>query len=293
MKKIKIDKTSEVLYYKKLNNGLELYVLPNINQKNFYITYSTKFGSINTEFKTTNDKEYKQVPNGIAHYLEHLMFNMKEGSAFIDQLLAMSAEDLEAYNQAYTEKMNAARKAGEDVYKADFEKVASDYEKEINTAFNTLPNQLKTLGEQSMKGFVDGLTKNTDYMSAGVKTFVKSMVDEFKKDLKIKSPSKVMFSIGEYTGEGFDQGLMSVIKSVQDTAGKIAGAVSSPLNDFGSNLGMVKSAVATGVNGVNSNSVVNNYNLVQNNTSPKPLSALETYQARRRQIAMMKAATMN
>jgi len=82
MKKIKIDKTNEVLYYKKLNNGLELYVLPNINQKNFYITYSTKFGSINTEFKTNNSSSFTKVPNGIAHYLEHLMFNMESGSAF-------------------------------------------------------------------------------------------------------------------------------------------------------------------------------------------------------------------
>jgi len=82
MKKIKIDKTNEVLYYKKLNNGLELYVLPNINQKNFYITYSTKFGSINTEFKTDKDNSFKKVPSGIAHYIEHLMFNMENGSAF-------------------------------------------------------------------------------------------------------------------------------------------------------------------------------------------------------------------
>ena len=220
-------------------------------------------------------------------------YDMQEGSAFIDQLLSMSAKDLDAYNKAYTEKMQAAQKAGEDIYKADFDKIASDYKKEINTAFKGLDKQLKTLGEQCMKGFVNGLTKNTDYMSKNIKTFVKAMVDEFKKDLKIKSPSKVMFEIGEYTGEGFDQGLMSIVKSVQDTAGKIAGAVSSPLNDFGTNLGMVKSAVGSSVNGMNSNSVVNNYNLVQNNTSPKPLSALETYQARRRQIAMMKAATGN
>ena len=82
MKKIKIDKTNEVLYYKKLNNGLELYVLPNINQKNFYITFSTKFGSINTEFKTNNNTSFSRVPSGIAHYLEHLMFNMESGSAF-------------------------------------------------------------------------------------------------------------------------------------------------------------------------------------------------------------------
>lgn len=82
MKKIKIDKTNEVLYYKKLNNGLELYVFPNINQKNFYITYSTKFGSINTEFKTNNSSSFTKVPSGIAHYLEHLMFNMESGNAF-------------------------------------------------------------------------------------------------------------------------------------------------------------------------------------------------------------------
>ena len=82
MKKIKIEKTDEFLYYKKLNNGLELYVLPNISQKNFYITFSTKFGSINTEFKTSNNSNFKKVPNGIAHYLEHLMFNMESGSAF-------------------------------------------------------------------------------------------------------------------------------------------------------------------------------------------------------------------
>ena len=82
MKKIKINKTTEILYYHKYDNGLELYVLPNINQKNFYITFNTKFGSINTEFKTNNNDKYIKVPNGIAHYIEHLMFNMENGNAF-------------------------------------------------------------------------------------------------------------------------------------------------------------------------------------------------------------------
>lgn len=82
MEKIKISNTNEVLYYHKFDSGLELYVLPNNNQKNFYITYSTKFGSIDTTFKTSNDSTYKTVPNGIAHYLEHLKFNLESGSAF-------------------------------------------------------------------------------------------------------------------------------------------------------------------------------------------------------------------
>ena len=82
MKEIKINKTNETLYYEKLDNGLEVYIVPNKYQKNFYITFTTKFGSINTEFKTSNDKTFKKVPNGIAHYLEHLMFNMEDGTAF-------------------------------------------------------------------------------------------------------------------------------------------------------------------------------------------------------------------
>ena len=81
MKKIKINNTNETLYYHKYDNGLELYVLPNINQKNFYITFNTKFGSINTEFKNKDNKDIT-VPNGIAHYIEHLMFNMENGNAF-------------------------------------------------------------------------------------------------------------------------------------------------------------------------------------------------------------------
>ena len=44
-------------------------------------------------------------------------------------------------------------------------------------------------------------------------------------------------------------------------------------------------AVTGGRSTVNNNT----YNLVQNNTSPKALTALETYQARRQQVAMLKA----
>lgn len=82
MKKINISKTDEYLYYKKLDNGLEVFILPNNNQKNFYITFNIKFGSNNIEFKINNSKSFTKVPNGIAHYLEHLMFNMENGTAF-------------------------------------------------------------------------------------------------------------------------------------------------------------------------------------------------------------------
>lgn len=82
MEKIKISGIEEVIYYETLSNGLQVYLLPNTNVKNFYITFNTHFGSMYTEFKHQNEKSYTKVPNGVAHYLEHLMFNMPDGSAF-------------------------------------------------------------------------------------------------------------------------------------------------------------------------------------------------------------------
>lgn len=219
-------------------------------------------------------------------------YDMTEGSAFMDRLLAMSKKDLEAYNQAYTEKMEAAQQAGEKIYKKDFNQIAKDYKAEIKTAFKGLDKELEELGTQTMKGFVTGLTKNTNYMSKNIKTFVKSMVDTFKKELKIKSPSRVMMEIGDYTGEGLIDGLKGTLNSVKKVANEMAQSVATPLDDMKSNIGDMKLGVNR-QNGVASDTtnVVNNYNLVQNNTSPKSLSALETYRARRQQIAMIKAMT--
>ena len=80
MNKIEIWGSKENLYKEHLDNGLDIYMVPNYNVKNFYITLNVKYGSIYNKFKYKG-KNY-DMPKGIAHYLEHLMFNMPEGSAF-------------------------------------------------------------------------------------------------------------------------------------------------------------------------------------------------------------------
>lgn len=219
-------------------------------------------------------------------------YDMKEGSAFMDRLLSMNAKDLEAYNKAYTEKMEAAQKAGESIYKADFNRIAKDYKTEINQAFNDLPTLLEEMGKEAMRGFLSGLTTNTDYMEDEIKLYVKAIVDTFKKDLKISSPSKVMMEIGDYTGEGLVNGLKSTINSVKKVAQEMAQSVATPIDGLKANIGEFKSAVnSNSPASVGTSTVINNYELQQNNYSPKSLTALETYQARRQQVAMVKAMT--
>lgn len=70
------------LYYEKLNNGLEVYIIPNNNQDNYHIEVVTKYGSSIKEFIPINEKEYLKLPLGVAHFLEHKMFDMEDGDVF-------------------------------------------------------------------------------------------------------------------------------------------------------------------------------------------------------------------
>ena len=246
------------------------------------------------EDQTRQIREYtdklRQIKEKVSSELfdQIAQYDMKEGNAFMNYLLGLSESELEAYNRSYTEKIKAATEAGNIIYGEDISNVAKAYQSEIEKAFKDLPGQLEELGQQAMQGFIEGLGFNTDYMHKEIRTFISAMIDQFKSQLQIHSPSAVTFDIGEYTGEGFVDGLMSLIKKAKAAAAELASVVSSPLDNITGDLSVLRGYVPASSLGPAAG-IVNNYNLVQNNTSPKSLSALETYQARRRQIALVKA----
>ena len=80
MKKINFKNLDLDLFYEKLDNGLEIFVLPKTNVNNIYVTFNTKYGSNISEFKPTDKNKMIKVPLGIAHFLEHKMFEQEDGS---------------------------------------------------------------------------------------------------------------------------------------------------------------------------------------------------------------------
>ena len=99
----------ETLYQEVLENGLTVAVLPRkgFTQKTAY--FVTNFGSIHTDF--TLDGEHHRVSAGIAHYLEHKLFDMPDGRDVSAEYAAMGAMvnaftsfDVTAYYFACTEK---------------------------------------------------------------------------------------------------------------------------------------------------------------------------------------------
>lgn len=71
----------ETLYYEQMENGLKVYLLPKLGFSKTYGLFSTQFGSIDTTFIPINEDKMIKVPDGIAHFLEHKMFEMKDGDA--------------------------------------------------------------------------------------------------------------------------------------------------------------------------------------------------------------------
>ena len=81
MEKIYYQTLKETLFHEKLENGLEVYLLPKIGFEKTYGLFSTRFGSIDTTFVPLGQKEMIKVEDGIAHFLEHKMFDMENGDA--------------------------------------------------------------------------------------------------------------------------------------------------------------------------------------------------------------------
>ena len=78
MKTINLKGLEMDVYEETLENGLKIYMLPYENKKNYFISFATRFGSNVLEFIDENNE--KQVPPlGIAHFLEHKMFEQSSG----------------------------------------------------------------------------------------------------------------------------------------------------------------------------------------------------------------------
>lgn len=82
MEKIVYEQLKETLYYEKLPNGLEVYILPKQDFNKTYATFTTKYGSIDNTFVPLQKEEMLRVPDGIAHFLEHKLFEKEDHDAF-------------------------------------------------------------------------------------------------------------------------------------------------------------------------------------------------------------------
>ncbi len=95
---IKIYENNEInekLYFKELDSGLKIYFFPKPGYTKKYAVFATDYGSIDNVFIPIGEKEEIEVPEGIAHFLEHKLFE-EPGENIFDKFSDYGA-DVNAY----------------------------------------------------------------------------------------------------------------------------------------------------------------------------------------------------
>lgn len=93
-------------------SGLTLLLKPMPEYSSVFALFATKYGSVNSTFKTDRDDDYITIPDGMAHFLEHKLFEGEVEDAFVSysrtgaNANAYTSFDKTAYLFSATEKVN-------------------------------------------------------------------------------------------------------------------------------------------------------------------------------------------
>ena len=82
IQEIQNERLGEKIFKIDHRSGLTIYVCPKEGYQSTYAIFGTQYGSIDTKFRRKGEKEWTTVPEGIAHYLEHKLFESEDGDAF-------------------------------------------------------------------------------------------------------------------------------------------------------------------------------------------------------------------
>ena len=82
-------KVKEKLYIEKLENGLTVMIIPKPGIQKKYVIWGTNYGSNDNKFVVPGEDKETEVPNGVAHFLEHKLFEQENGTNSLDTLTAL------------------------------------------------------------------------------------------------------------------------------------------------------------------------------------------------------------
>ncbi len=83
--KIHSELLQETLYKGKHKSGLSVYVLPKQGHSKSYASFAARVGSIDNAFVAAGETGVTEIPDGVAHFLEHKLFEQPDGTNAFDQ----------------------------------------------------------------------------------------------------------------------------------------------------------------------------------------------------------------
>lgn len=176
----------------------------------------------NLKKQTKQIKSYGKKLEKLSEYFsEDLMsavvgMNMEDSKKFVDYVSTLSEKELKEYDKLYTKKMKAAKKVAKTYYAPYISEVKTEYTDKIQELFNSLNTSLDEAGKNAIKGFLKGFTSKNKSAKKEVNDFINGLVASVKKQLGIKSPSRVFMDIANQMVNGLIYGWDKAIGTFDD-----------------------------------------------------------------------------
>lgn len=233
-------------------------------------------GSLNNIKGKVSEELFEQIAS----------YDVEQGKAFMDQLLNMSDEELKAYDNAYTEKMRLSEQLTKNMFQNDFAQIGKEYQSAIDQAFKDMKPKLEQLGKECMQGFISGLKGDTSFLSGQIQSITNSIINSFKGELKIHSPSKIFENLGIFSIQGYVNGFVDKMAQLKKSM-----IQSIPIKEIGKITGKIPAASIEQIKGVKGSAEgkVINQTFNQYNNSPKPINRFEVWRQTNNLLAYSKA----
>ena len=193
-------------------------------------TYQTKYNDIKNRMDTLTEKQQswgnvydlKQNIADIKRYQENLKalegripesmmnkilgMNMDEATAYMDWFRGMTATEQKAYLNDWNAIYSSSETFSKNFFTDEFAKIQKEYESELKKATDNLYTEMNQIGTNIAKGLTAGMDSESRNLSKAMKKICNNLINTAKKELKIKSPSRVFKRIGVYNIQGAEKG---------------------------------------------------------------------------------------
>ena len=193
-------------------------------------------------YKYTLNNEYKEIINGATEGISELAKERGKEAAegyssgisdnedvatsaaetFTDKVLEMIRKTQESNSPSRVTK--GYGKDAADGYALGIESgtkstisAINSYMDKVLSGFSGFYTSMKQVGVEVMNGLYDGLSSMENTLYKKAERIADNIADTIKKALEIHSPSKVMFRLGGYTMQGFQEGLENFYQPILDS----------------------------------------------------------------------------
>lgn len=187
------------LYTSKEENGQKSFTLENIDEQIKAIEeYDNKLAKL----------EARGAGKGLISYIQGL--SDEDADNMMHILENKTNEQLKSYSEKYDKLTKTINDRMAARYDPQIEAINQAFTDRIKAEFGNLSKDMEDVGKNAIDGFIKGFTDDPEELIEAVEKKCNAVLDGFKNGLDIHSPSKKTEEVGEYTAEGFENGLKSI-----------------------------------------------------------------------------------